>query len=125
MDLKLQKVTNEWFHFAENDLKAVVKLSNDFNAITCFHCQQSAEKYIKGLLLYLQINFKKSHDLYYLMELLDYEIPDQIFETADYLNEYAVETRYPGDYEEITNDEATQAINYAKLIKKFIIDLAN
>lgn len=111
--------------FAENDLKAALKLANELNAITCFHCQQSAEKYIKGLLLFLQIDFKKSHDLVYLLELLSLEIPDDIFDASDYLNEYAVETRYPGDYEEITNNEATKAIGHTKLIKQFILKVAN
>lgn len=123
MDPKLQKIANEWFQFAEKDLNAAIKLSNEFNAITCFHCQ-SAEKYIKGLLLYFQIDFNKTHDLYYLLELLSFDIPNEIFEAADYLNEYVVQTRYPGDYEDIVDEETIKSINYAKLIKQFAFDVA-
>lgn len=32
------------------DLQTANKLQGEINRITCFHCQQAAEKYIKGLL---------------------------------------------------------------------------
>ena len=124
MDLNLQKTAKDWFSYAETDLKAASRLGTDFRAITCFHCQQGAEKYIKGLLLCLQVDFRKTHDLFYLLELLPLDMPDDIFEAADYLNEYAVETRYPGDYDEISIDEVVRAINYAKLVQVFVLEEA-
>lgn len=124
MDHKILDLAKEWFNFGEKDLKAATKLGNEFNSITCFHCQQTAEKYIKGLLLYLQVDFRKSHDLNYLLELLDDEVPDEVMTAAEFLNEYAVETRYPGNYPSITDVETSQALEYAKLIKDYILTLA-
>ena len=36
-----------------------------------FHTQQSVEKYLKALLIFLQIEFKRSHDLIYFLELIN------------------------------------------------------
>ena len=43
---------------------------------------------------------------------------------AEYLNEFAVEARYPGDFSSISNDETKKALEYALNIKKYILDLA-
>lgn len=125
MDKKIYSLAKEWYEYANKDLLAAEKLYKEINHITCFHCQQAAEKYIKGLLVQKQTNFKKSHHLSYLLDLLDLQIPEEIMLAAEYLNEYAVETRYPGDFSEISNDETTKAIEYAKAIKKYILCLAN
>ena len=60
MNKKIQSLVKEWFEFADKDYKAAIKLFKEFNHIRCFHCQQSSEKYIKGLLVLLQIDFRKS-----------------------------------------------------------------
>ncbi|ACB84611.1 HEPN domain-containing protein [Natranaerobius thermophilus] len=124
MTKDVQSLAKEWFEFAEKDLQAAKMLFKEINHITCFHCQQSAEKYIKGLLVLLQIDFKKSHNLSYLLELLDKNIPNDIMEAAEYLNEFAVEARYPGQFSTVTNEEADKALEYCTHIKKYIINLA-
>jgi HEPN domain-containing protein len=35
-----------------------------------FHCQQAAEKYLKAYLIHISIDFKYTHDLVYLLELI-------------------------------------------------------
>ncbi|MDR0598605.1 MAG: HEPN domain-containing protein, partial [Treponema sp.] len=35
----------------------------------CFHCQQAAEKYLKGFLVFKGIEFPKTHDLAALLKL--------------------------------------------------------
>ena len=124
MNKKIQSLVKEWFEFAEKDYKAAKKLFKEFNHITCFHCQQSSEKYIKGLLVLLQKDFRKSHNLTYLLELLNQDIPDNIMLAAEYLNEFAVEARYPSDFSSISNDETKKALEYALNIKAYILDLA-
>lgn len=124
MKKKVQSLVKEWFKLAKNDLNAAEKLYKDFNHIVCFHCQQSSEKYIKGLLVLLQIDFRKTHNLTYLLELLNQDIPDNIMLAAEYLNEYAVETRYPGEFSSISDKEAKKALDYAKNIRNYIIKLA-
>src|SRR6056297_664393 len=124
MNKKIQSLVKEWFDFAEKDLKAAEKLFKEFNHITCFHCQQSSEKYIKGLLVLQQKDFRKSHNLTYLLELFNEEIPDEIMFSAEYLNEYAVEARYPGDFPTISNKEDKKALEYTHKIKNYILNLA-
>lgn len=102
------------------DLKAARELFENYNQIVCFHCQQSAEKYIKGFLILLQKDFKKTHNLNYLLDLIERDISDKVNEAAEYLNEYAVEARYPGEFNEINSEETQKALDYAEEIKKFI-----
>ena len=35
-----------------------------------FHCQQAVEKYLKAYLIHISIDFKYTHDLVYLLELI-------------------------------------------------------
>ena len=124
MNKKIQLLVKEWFDFAEKDLKAAKKLFKEFNHITCFLCQHDSEKYLQGLLVVLHIDFKKSHNLTYLLELLNQHIPDDIMFAAEYLNEFAVEARYPSDFSTISNEETQKALDYAFNIKMYILKLA-
>jgi len=76
----------------------------------CFHAQQSAEKSLKAVLIYFQINFEFTHNIKKLIQSLPENIikPD-FFNNLTILTDYAVSTRYPGDYEEILNFEYEQA----------------
>jgi len=65
-----QALAGRWFHKAENDL---LNVKNNLRAeryapdTVCFHCQQAAEKYLKGFLAWHETPFSKTHDL---LELL-------------------------------------------------------
>lgn len=61
-----------------------------------FHCQQALEKMLKALLTYNGIEFRKTHDLSELMDVLadnGCPIPPE-FSELDILNPFAVEYRY-------------------------------
>ena len=48
-----REIANEWFSYEENDLNSAKFLLNMYPKpleIICNHCQQSAEKYLKGFL---------------------------------------------------------------------------
>lgn len=85
----------------------------------CFHAQQSAEKYLKALLILKDIDFPKPHDLPTLNTMcnetgiLSGLIPQQLID----LTEYAVHRRYPGD--QPTAEEAKDAIEIAKSVRSF------
>lgn len=124
MDNIIRSKAEQWFCYAENDLQAAKKLFGEINHITCFHCQQSAEKYLKGLLVLFDKEFRKSHDLSYLVDLLKCNVSEEIMSAAEFLTAYSVEARYPGDFPVISNQEAQDALQYAEEIKTFVLKAA-
>lgn len=70
----------------------------------------------------LDILFKKSHGLDYLLDLIaDIEpIPYEIYDSAEVLEDYGVNIRYPADWFEPTIEDMEEAYNSAKKIKEFI-----
>jgi len=95
MDIK-EKVTF-WVENAEYDLQTAEAMHNSGRyAYTAFMCQQTLEKIIKGI--YLQ-NHKtespRSHNLSYLIGLLDLDIPDNFIPLLAELSTFYLEGRYP------------------------------
>ncbi|HHX27002.1 MAG TPA: HEPN domain-containing protein [Firmicutes bacterium] len=82
----------------------------------CFDAQQAAEKCLKGLLIYLGKNAPRTHSIGHLLNILrrgcKIAVPREINE-AIILNEYAVTTRYPGDWEPVTAEEYEEAVRLA------------
>lgn len=64
----------------------------------CFHCQQSAEKYLKAVLQELGLVVPKTHDLKQLLRALLPSYPQlrSLRRGLAFLTRFAVETRYPG-----------------------------
>lgn len=126
MDKKI-KLVMEWFKKADNDLKAaeaIIEIKSPPTDTICFHCQQCAEKYLKGFLIFYEIEFEKTHDLHQLLDLckqVDKSF-DELRAAADMLNPYAVEIRYPDNFYEYSIDEAREAISLARKIKKFVLE---
>jgi HEPN domain-containing protein len=107
----------DWLRHARSDLAlARQQVSPEvLLAALCFHAQQAAEKSLKAVLLHQCIVFPYTHDLAQLITLLKQHgvfWPEALDATAD-LTAYAVGTRYPGAYGNITPEEYTQAIEMA------------
>src|SRR5262245_42466702 len=69
----MKRITREWVRKAEDDFRAAEILAagqRPFHDPVCFHCQQSAEKYLKALLEELSVAISKTHDLEDLLDLL-------------------------------------------------------
>lgn len=82
----------------------------------CFHAQQAAEKAIKALLLSRSIEFPLTHDIEELLEIAEssgISLPADVRE-AGLLNPYAVESRYPGYWFEITEADLAEAMQSAE-----------
>ncbi|HEY5537032.1 MAG TPA: HEPN domain-containing protein [Ignavibacteria bacterium] len=93
-------IVNTWIEKADHDLgsaKLIFQHLPSYFDTIAFHCQQAVEKYIKASLIYLEIEFQRSHDLPYLLEILSrkVEIKPEIFDKAILLNGFSVEIRYP------------------------------
>jgi HEPN domain-containing protein len=99
----MKPVTHEWIEKAEGDFctlerEARVRKNPNFDAV-CFHAQQCCEKYLKARLVEADIEFRKTHDL---TSLLDLVLPvEPTWETCRedlaYLTQFGVIFRYPGD----------------------------
>jgi HEPN domain-containing protein len=110
----------EWMSHAESDLKLARLAAGDPSIRreqVCFHAQQAAEKAIKAMLLSHQLEFPLVHDLEELLEIAErggLRMPDGVREVG-LLTPYAVETRYPGCWPEITDADLKEAIRIAEL----------
>lgn len=61
-----------WFIKAEQDLRAArlcIAGAPDLAGIAAYHCQQAAEKLLKGLLVAADVPFRKTHELDELADL--------------------------------------------------------
>ena len=88
-----------------------------FHDEQCFHCQQSAEKYLKALLEELGLAVPKTHNLVAILPLL---VPHHgtlrsLRRGVDFLTRFAVETRYPGDH--ASRRQATSALRWAGKVR--------
>lgn len=96
-----ETLVKEWFRYAEMDLaSAKVLMETMFPPpleIICYHCQQAAEKCLKGLLLAVNDDIEKTHDLVRLLNKLEgYKpVPDEIYDIAENLTQFSTRTRYP------------------------------
>ena len=118
----------QWLDKGYDDLRSAEYLSTMHHPtpdeVICFHCQQSAEKYLKAYLYFNDIEPPKIHDLEELLEIC-LKI-DNAFSVLSLkmtvLTNYAVISRYPNELE-ITNEDMKTAIIYAKEVQEFILKL--
>lgn len=78
------------------------------DAMIGFHCQQTAEKLLKALLCELGVDFRRTHDLKELGDLLagvGCALSTELLEVR-WLTPYAVEFRYPDDMSQTPLDRA-------------------
>ncbi len=116
-------VVRQWVEKAENDLKNAahtLKLGKACPTDTvCFHAQQCVEKYLKALLVFEGKDISRTHHISELMRMLPGTIrPDISPSEQELLTDYAVSTRYPGDYETIPLAEAKRAVQIARRVRK-------
>jgi len=81
----------------------------------CYQVQQAVEKALKGLLIFYGVEPEFTHNIELLINGLKKftDIPEKVNE-ATQLTNYAVQTRYPGEYDEITKEEYDKAVKIAK-----------
>jgi HEPN domain-containing protein len=116
----MKKLTREWVRKAEADYRLAVTVhrgAEPFHDAVCFHCQQSAEKYLKGLMEELGLTVPKTHDLERLRGLLTAHDAAlrPLKRGLPFLTRFAVETRYPGD--DATKREAEAALRWAERVR--------
>lgn len=117
--MKNPKKAKEWLRRAKSNL-ALAKIGRISEEILyedlCFDAQQAAEKALKAICIIYGIKFSKVHDISFLIELLEKEnvkVPKRL-QRAKILTDYAVETRYPGEYIPVDEDMYKDALNLAE-----------
>lgn len=118
-------VVLEWLRKAENDLTAISLLLPSPHCpfdVVCFHAQQAAEKYLKGLLVHLDVPFPKTHNIAAILHLLPLDLnlslaPEQI----NALSRWAVIARYPDFEEDLQRSDAEAAVETARQIKECVL----
>ena len=121
-----REIVRQWLAKAEQDItSAEALLSQDPPLLypSCFHAQQAAEKYLKALPTWHQIEFPKTHAIEQLLDL----VKDAESETASSvrgavaLTPYGVDIRYPGDQPEPNRQEAREAVELARKVRDAIL----
>ena len=113
----------EWLRRAKGNL-ALAKQRKPREAFwedLCFEAQQAAEKAVKAVPRFHEIDFPRTHDLRQLFTLLDskgHSTPQDIWEAVD-LTDFAVETRYPGPAEPVTQKEYREAVAMAERVVRW------
>jgi len=86
--------------------------------LACFHLQQAVEKALKSLILFFGEEPPKVHDLSVLLSELENHINVPVYITdVLLLNDFAVKSRYPGVYFEVSEDDYS---NYERIVKECI-----
>ncbi len=116
----MKRTTREWVRKAESDFQlaaTIARGTEPFQNEQCFHCQQSAEKYLKALLEELGRTIPKTHILVALLSLLvpHYNSLRSLRRGVDFLTRFAVDTRYPGDT--ASNRQAASALRWAAEVR--------
>ena len=114
-----------WLRFSEEDLSVAVRLMSGAPTAprhACWLSQQAAEKALKAALILEEVDFSFTHDLDALRNLLPdgWAVRDTHADMAE-LTEWAVETRYPGDWPEHTDADATRAVSQARSVHDSIV----
>ena len=120
-------IIEDWIIRARSNLqlgKAALTTPGVMPEDASFHAQQCAEKALKGLLTKIEIPFPRTHALEVLLDLLKANgvvIPTSVDESFE-LTQYAVQTRYPGEWEPVTKEEAQRALERAAIVLQWVED---
>jgi HEPN domain-containing protein len=113
MSARDEELAREWFDKAERDLltaSTMLSISPPPTDIVCFHCQQVAEKYLKGFLAWHGTPLVKTHDLADSLTQCCVVEPRLVsLQPLDVLlTDYAVDVRYPGLPHSDPSDQETR-----------------
>jgi HEPN domain-containing protein len=121
-----EELVRSWLVKAHRDLLSAHELASALIPLldtAAYHCQQAAEKAVKGYLLHHDVRFEKSHDIELLVSQaldIDPTFADCI-EAARLLTPLAIEFRYPGDFIEPELEEFQEAYFAAQTMYAFIL----
>lgn len=127
MDEAKRKLVISWLIKASHDFESAKRLSSGPDPIldtAIYHCQQAAEKAIKGYLIYCDEPFEKIHDLKILAKQAAKHATAFAgwIEIADMLTPYASRFRYPdSDFPDV--EEFEEALRHTGDILELVLSI--
>jgi HEPN domain-containing protein len=120
----MKRQTAKWVQKAEKDLIIVRAVEHHNPPVydgICYHCQQSAEKYLKALLQEWGVLPPRTHNLTVLLNLLQPHDPalGTLKRELKSLARYAVDVRYPNG--STRKRQAQAAIRHAAKVRQEIL----
>ena len=122
---RLPASPEEWMVHARSDMALAKRGKDDPDILpqqVCFHAQQAVEKALKAVLLAKNVDFPLTHDIVELLDIFegaDISLPVGFSETA-ILTPYAVEARYPGFWEDISEKDVEEALQLAEMVLSWV-----
>ena len=122
------RLVKDWLNKAKSDLASARKLASGseyYLDTAIYHCQQCAEKAIKGYLVFHDKRVTKTHDIQDLLtnaSVFEKTIV-QWMEAGENLSQYATMFRYPGEHLEPTESQFKKALQEAGDIFSYIQSL--
>lgn len=88
-----------------------------------FHCQQAVEKYLKGYLFLNNTDFKRTHNLNYLLSLVSQfdSVNDDLYDKVTELEDFSVEIRYPDTSIDLSDEDIHQALSIAREFRNYVL----
>jgi HEPN domain-containing protein len=123
-DSRPDRTAAEWLRRARSNL-ARAKQDKPEDVLyedLCFDAQQAVEKALKALLVSRGIAFRFVHDIGELMETISrggIDVPEELRDAAE-LTGFAVEARYPGPFEAVSEDEWRRAVALAEAVFSWV-----
>lgn len=111
----------DWYNQAKEEISfAELAFDHKKYSLCCFLCQQSAEKFLKAIALFRDLDVIRGHSIIKIAEALN--INGEILEAGRLLDQYYISTRYPdalpsgSPYEFYSESQASVALS---LLSKF------
>ena len=120
-----KEIVLAWIKKGEEDL-AIAKLTfqhlPELSDSVCYLAHQATEKFLKALLIHLDIQSPRSHNLLLLVDLINtkYQLDETCIKHCTFLNEYASELRYPFARYKPDSEKANLFIQYSGEVAAYV-----
>jgi HEPN domain-containing protein len=116
----------DWYMLAGKDHSVALHLAATMHPIPteiiCYHCQQTVEKYLKGVLALNGEEPPYTHDLAELCKACEKYLPEfsEISQSCSIISQFGIQPRYDNAMN-ITEADMRSVLRYVDLIKIFLI----
>jgi len=117
----------QWIEKGDHDLgtaRIIREHLPEYYDTIAFHCQQAAEKYLKGWMVFHDMAVPRIHDLTVLLQYISTmtEIEEELFQKAYMLNAFSVDVRYPETVITLSESDIREALDIAWLFRKQVLE---